>query len=180
MKRVLIGIYQNIYDITNYISKHPGEGIKFVNLRDYNGKEATSDFDKQHLTNEADEILISAKENGFDEESGIYYVCPFFFKKKIPKYFKFLPDDLYAEEYMKNQDNMTFVLRRSNSDVNNSLSVTFKNDEGEINQLKIRLTDDIWFTTFENEEGEPEDYSNKYVEEIIDDIFLKNSYNFLS
>ena len=79
MKRVLIGIYQNIYDITNYISKHPGEGIKFVNLRDFNGKEATMDFDKQYLTNEADEILISARENGFDEESGIYFVCPFFF-----------------------------------------------------------------------------------------------------
>ena len=179
MKRVLIGIYQNIYDITNYISKHPGEGIKFVNLRDFNGKEATMDFDKQHLTNEADEILISARENGFDEESGIYFVCPFF-KNKIPKYFKFLPDDPYAQKYMKDKDNMTFVLRRSNSDTKTSLSVTYKNEDGEISQLKIRYSDNIWFTTYENEDGEPEDYSSKNIENIIDDIFLKNSYNFLS
>ena len=109
----------------------------------------------------------------------ILYVL-FFFKNKIPKYFKFLPDDPYAQKYMKDKDNMTFVLRRSNSDTKTSLSVTYKNEDGEISQLKIRYSDNIWFTTYENEDGEPEDYSSKNIENIIDDIFLKNSYNFLS
>ena len=34
MKPVLIGLYNEIYDITKYLSKHPGEGIRFVNLRE--------------------------------------------------------------------------------------------------------------------------------------------------
>lgn len=178
VKQILIGLYDNIYDITKYIPKHPGEGIKFVNLREYAGKDASSDFDKQHLTNEPDEILISAQENGYDEESGIYYVFPFFFKKKIPKYFKFLAEDPYAKKYFENKDNKTFILRRSNSDVKTSLSVTYKDEEGEINQLKIRLTDNVWFTTFENEDGEPEDYESKDIEEIIQQIFLDNGFNF--
>lgn len=178
MKQTLIGIYDNIYDITKYIPKHPGEGIRFVNLRDYNRKEVSEDFDRHHLTNEADEMLISAQGNGYDEESGIYYICPYFFKNKIPKYFCFFPNDPYGLEYMKEKEENFFFLRRSNSDVKTSLSVTYKNEEGEINQLKIRKTDNIWFTTFENEDGEPEDFTAESIEEIIEDIFIKNNYKY--
>ena len=179
MKPVLIGIYNDIYDITKYIPKHPGEGIKFVNLREYNGKEATDDFDKQHLTNEPDEMLISAKTNGLDEESGIYYVCPFFnfFSKKnrIPKYFYFLPDDPYAIKFMEDKDEYTYLLRPSNSDKENSLSVTYKNEDG-INQLKLRkIEENKWYTEWENEDGEPEIITKDYVDDVIKEVF-SNDY----
>lgn len=174
MRSVLIGIYNEIYDITKYIPNHPGEGIKFVNLREYNRKEATEDFDKQHLTNEPDEMLISAKENGYDEESGIYYVCPFFNfakKNKIPKYFYFLPNDPYAIKFMEDKDEYTYLLRPSNSDNTKSLSVTYKNDEG-VHQLKIRqIEGNKWYTEWENEDGEPEEITKDYVEDVIKEIF---------
>ena len=85
-----------------------------------------------------------------------------------------------------NLNNNTFILRpqacwqdqlkRSNSDIENSLSLTYKNNEGEINQLKIRKTDNIWYTIYENDEGEPIDISHKYVENIIQKIMLDNNY----
>lgn len=170
MKNVLLGIYDNIYDVTAYIPKHPGEGIKFVNLREYNGKEVTSDFDKQHLTNEADEILISAKKNGFDEESGIYYVCPFFNfyikKNKIPSYFYFSHSDPYAKEYLKDKPEKTIILRPSNSERENSLSISYKSFG--INQVKIRMVENNkWTLQWENEDGEPEDITKNSVDEIF-------------
>lgn len=175
MKQTLIGIYNHIYDISKYIPKHPGEGIKFVNLREYKGKESTYDFDKHHLTNEPDEMLISAKENGYDDETGIYYVCPFFNfyskKNKIPSYFHFLPNDPYGLDFMKEKKDYTFILRPSNSDNEKSLSVTYKNEEG-IHQLKIRkIQNDKWYTQWENEDGEPEDITEDCVDKLITKIF---------
>ena len=176
MKPVLIGIYKEIYDITKYIPKHPGEGIRFVNLRQYNKKDATEDFDRHHMTNEPDEMLIKAKEEGFDEETGIYYVCPFFnfsIKNNIPSYFYFLPNDPYAIKFMEDKEDMTYILRPSNSDRSNSLSITYKNDG--IHQLKIRLIDkQKWHVEWENEDGEPEDIVKSNVTELIEYIFSED------
>ena len=176
MKQTLIGIYNQIYEISKYIPKHPGEGIKFVNLRDYNRKESTYDFDKQHLTNEPDEILKKARDEGYDDETGIYYVCPFFNfskKNKIPKYFHFLIDDPYALKFMENQEDLTYILRPSNSDRNNSLSITYKNDG--IKQLKIRqIEDNKWVTEWEDEDGEPKYISKDYVTDVIEEIFSED------
>ena len=173
---LLISIYNQIYEVSGFISKHPGEGISDTYLRSYKNRECTEEFERFHFTNEADEMLINAREEGYDEETKIYYVCPWFFKKKIPKYFHFLPDDKYGKKYMEDKDNNTFILRSSNSDIKNSLSLTYKNDDGEINQLKIRKTDNIWYTVFEDEDGESVDISDKYVENVIQKIILNNNY----
>ena len=77
---------------------------------------------------------------------------------------------------MGNKDNNTFILRRSNSNIENSLSLTYKNNEGEINQLKIRKPNNTWYTIYENDEGETIDISDKYVENIIQKIMLDNDY----
>ena len=99
---ILIGIYGNIYEVSKFISKHPGEGIHDTYLKYFNRKDATSEFERYHNTNESDEMLIEAKKNGEGEETGIKYVCPYFFKKKIPKYFHFLEDnDKYAINFFK-------------------------------------------------------------------------------
>lgn len=172
---LLMGIYNQIYEVRGFISKHPGEGIGDTYLTSYKNRECTEEFEKYHFTNEADEMLINARNNGYDEETKIYYVCPWFFKKKIPKYFHFLPNDKYGKKYMENKENNTFILRSSNSDIKNSLSLTYKNEDG-IFQLKIRKTDNIWYTAFEDDEGEPVDISDKYVENIIQKIMLKNNY----
>lgn len=174
---LLIAIYDNIYDVSKYISKHPGEGIKDTYLRHYKNKNVTEEFERYHFTDESDEMLIKAKKESFDPETEIYYVCPFFFKKKIPKYFHFLPDDKYGIEYMKDKDINTFILRPSNSNITNSLCITYKNSENEINQLKIRkIESNKWYTLWENEEGEPKDIYCKTIEEIIQKIMISNNF----
>ena len=117
--------------------------------------------------------VSKAKEEGFDEETEIYYVCPFFNfseKNKIPLYFHFLPDDPYAIKFMEDKDDMTYILRPSNSDRSNSLSITYKNDG--IHQLKIRrIENNKWYAEWENEDGEPEDILRSNVSEIVNYIF---------
>ena len=173
MKKVLIGIYNEIYDITKYIPKHPGEGIRFVNLYDYKRQEVTEEFERHHFTNEPDEMLIKAKEDGYDEETGIYYVCPFFNfakKNKIPLYFHFLPNDPYGTLFMKDKEEYTYILRPSNSDKAKALSVTYKNKG--IHQLKIRMIENKkWYAEWENDDGEPIQISKNYVTDVIDSIF---------
>lgn len=177
MTNILIGIYREIYEVSKFINKHPGEGIADTYLRNYKNKDCTEEFEKFHFTNESDEMLINAKNEGYDEETGIYYVCPFFFKRKIPKYFHFLPKDKYGIKYMEDKDPNTFILRPSNSDKLNSLSLTYKDDDSELYQLKIRKTEDnIWYTLWENEDGETEDINNKNIEDIIKIIMLDNDY----
>ena len=78
---------------------------------------------------------------------------------------------------METQNDNTFILRPSNSDIKNSLSLTYKNDDSEICQLKIRKTEDnIWYTIWENEDGETEDIEDKTIEGIIKKIMLDNDY----
>ena len=96
---------------------------------------------------------------------------------KIPKYFHFLPEDKYGIKFMEDKENNTFILRPSNSNKNNSLSVTYKNEDGVVCQLKIRKTeDDIWYSLWENSDGDIEDVENKDIENIIDRIMLNNNY----
>ena len=161
---ILIGLYKEIYEVINFVNKHPGEGISNTYLNSYKYRECTEDFERFHFTNESDEMLINAKEYGFDEETGIYYVCPFFFKLKIPKYFHFLPKDRYGIEFMKDKNNNTFILRPSNSNNINSLSLTYKNEDSKICQLKIRkIEENTWHVLWENEEGVTEYITDKTI-----------------
>ena len=135
--QILIGIHGTIYDVSKYVDKHPGEGIANVYLHNFKRREVTDLFEKYHATNEPFGILENVVKQKLDESTGIQYVCPFFFKRRIPKYFHFLPDDRYGLEYMKDQPPCTFLLRPSNSDNNTSLSLTYKDSLDSIRQLKI-------------------------------------------
>ena len=173
---ILVGVYKEIFEVSKFICKHPGEGIKNIYLREFNRCESTEEFNMTHSTDEADEMMINAKKLGFDDETGIYYVCPYFFKKKMPKYFKFFPNDPYCVDFLKNQNTNTFVIRRSNSNTQNSLCVTYKNDKGEINQLKLRKTDEKWYTQWENDEGDVIDVGEENVEDLINSVMISNGY----
>ena len=79
--------------------------------------------------------------------------------------------DLYGLKRIKLQKNKSLLLRKSNSDPNNSISITYKNFFGEIGQLKITKMGDQWYTEWENEEGEPIEIFKKTVMEIVNQIF---------
>ena len=176
---ILISIYNHIYELSKFIKLHPGEGINNLYLNDFKNTDATEVFERYHNTNESDEMLKKAMDNGYDEETGIYYVCPYFFKKKIPKYFKFLINDPYGIDYFKNMPNGTFILRPSNSNRKTSLCITYKDEESQVKQLKIRLMNNLWNTLWENEDGDTEDIIEKYIEDIIDKIMINNEYTFM-
>ena len=173
---ILIELYEDIFEVSNYVSKHSGEGINGIYLRDYHRKLATNEFEKYHNTNESDEMLIEAKKNGKGEESGIYYVCPNFFTKKIPKYFHFLIKDKYGVIFMENKPNKTFILRPSNSDKQNSLSITYK-DEGVLFHLKCsKIEENTWVVLTENEDGEFEEITENKIEDLVKKIMFDNGY----
>ena len=176
MLNIFISIYNDIYDITQYISKHPGEGIRSIYLKQYNRKEATIEYNQFHMTDEPDELLYKAKNNTLDKKYGIKYICPFFFKRKIPKYFIYIEEDPYLVEYIKNKDKNSFVLRKSNSDPNNSVSVTYKDNNNIIQHLKISKMEKGWYTIWKNENSETVEITKKYIEEIIKELFENNSY----
>lgn len=174
---ILIELYGDIYEVSNYVSKHSGEGINGVYLRDYHKKLATPEFEKYHTTNESDEMLIEAKKFGKGEESGIYYVCPNFFTKRIPKYFHFLITDKYGTIFMENKPNKTFILRPSNSNKENSLSITYKNEEGELFQLKCTKIDkNNWSALIEDDEGEFKEITESKIEDLVNKIMIDNGY----
>ena len=79
---ILIGLYGSIYEITNFISKHPGEGICNRYLKNYKNRDITKEFERYHFTNEPFDIMIKAKEYGV--YNNIYYVCNNFFRIKFP------------------------------------------------------------------------------------------------
>ena len=79
---ILICIEGNIYEISDFVKRHPGEGINNLYIRDYKYTDVTELFEKYHNSNTSYEKLISARNNGYDKESGIHYVCSNFFRKK--------------------------------------------------------------------------------------------------
>ena len=83
-------------------------------------------------------------------------------------------DDPYGLIRIKKLKNKSLFLRKSNSDPNNSISVTYKNSQGYIGQLKITKIHDQWYTEWENKDGEPIEIFNDTIFKIIHQIF--NNY----
>ena len=126
---ILLGVDSYIYEVENYSKNHPGEGILNVYLRNFNRKDATSLFERYHNTNESYDLLLQAKKNKFNlTESGIRFVCPFFFKRKIPKYFHFI-EKTKVQEYVNNifsdVKKNSFFIRPSFADNKNQLVIEY-------------------------------------------------------
>jgi hypothetical protein len=80
---------------------------------------------------------------------------------------------------LKEKPNNSFILRRSNSDILKSLSITYKNEDGKIFQLKIRKTEEkLWYTLWEDDEGETIDMYAETIEEMVQKIMIDNGYKF--
>jgi len=170
MKQILLGINDNIYDVTKYVNKHPGEGICSVYLRQFNRKDCTSMFEKYHLTNEPDELLS----NSTSKESLIKYVSPFFNfskKKRIPLYYHYLPDDTDAIKFMEDKDNYNYILRPNINNIDNSVILTYKNTN--IYHIEIkRMKDNKWYIKWNNI-----DIIKEYIEDVIKYILPENYNN---
>lgn len=86
---ILLAIKGHIYEVSQFVNSHPGEGIADVYLREHSHQEVSEYFEKYHQTNESEEELIDARNNKNDK---INYVAPNYFKGKIPKCYFYIPD----------------------------------------------------------------------------------------
>ena len=129
---VLIVIHSYIYEVADYCSKHPGEGI-------------VNNFLNNGHTNDPDELLIEAQNNNFQKtQSGISFVCPFFFKRRIPKYFHYINEDNLEDEItniFSEKENNCFIVRRNINTNKKSLIITYfiKNDNMVRNKYIIKV-----------------------------------------
>ena len=79
-------IYEtDIYEVSNYINQHPGEGINNSYIARFHRKNCTDLFNRYHMTDEPFHILAQAKEHG--EYKTIKYICKNPFKRRIAKCF---------------------------------------------------------------------------------------------
>eukprot|EP01118_Nematostelium_gracile_P001816 TRINITY_DN1187_c0_g1_i1.p1 TRINITY_DN1187_c0_g1~~TRINITY_DN1187_c0_g1_i1.p1 ORF type:complete len:179 (-),score=47.21 TRINITY_DN1187_c0_g1_i1:22-558(-) len=98
---LLITIEDDLYEVSKFLPVHPGEGIHDVYLNAYNRKNVTEEYEHYHFDDQPDEWLNTAKEKGFDPETGIYFVGPIgkWFKKRIPVWFHFFPNEDVEEAF---------------------------------------------------------------------------------
>jgi len=64
-------INKRVYDVTAFISRHPGEGISGQYIEDNAGRDVSAIFDKYHNTDEPFSLLESADKG---TEDGIKFV----------------------------------------------------------------------------------------------------------
>ena len=133
---ILIAIHSYIYEVADYCSMHPGEGI-------------VNNYLKNGNTNDTDELLIEAQNNNFQKtQSGISFVCPFFFKHRIPKYFHYIDEGNLEDEIKKifsGKENNCFIVRRNIKDNEKTLIITYfvKNNNTFYNKYIIKF-DNLW------------------------------------
>ena len=174
---LLICIEGHIYEISHYVTHHPGEGIKNTYLSHYNRHDSTYEYQRNHFTDESDEILYLTRREGKHPELGVYYVSPMFFsQKKIPKYFYFNPQDPYGVKKIKEQPARTFLLRPSQADLQQCLSLTYHDQRQEIHQTRLMKTGDQWIGEWDNEAGEREDIIADTIEEWIQKTVILGGY----
>lgn len=157
--QVLTVIHSHIYEVGDYCSIHPGEGI-------------VNNYSKNGHINYPHELLIEAQNYNFQKtQSGISFVCPFFFKHRIPKYFHYINEDNLEDEItniFSGKENNCYILRRNINTNNNSLIITYfiKNDN-RIRHKYIIKYKNFWhgYLYINNKvNGNKE----KYIEELID------------
>ena len=144
---ILIIINNHIYEVSEFVKHHPGEGILDEYLQNYKNKNATEEFNRFHFTNEADELLLESKE---DHKNGICYVGPSFWKKKLPPYYYFFKNPMEdAPVFLLKKENVTFLVTSKSED---SLFLFYKK-EGKIGTTDLLFDEEKkeWSVTLLNE-----------------------------
>jgi cytochrome b involved in lipid metabolism len=65
-------INDKVYDVTNFVNRHPGEGVSGQYIADNGGRDVSALFEKYHNTEEPFEFLEAA--DGGVSKDGIIYV----------------------------------------------------------------------------------------------------------
>jgi hypothetical protein len=179
MDNTLIGIEGRIFEVYKYAFVHPGEGIRNVHLNNFHRKNVTDLFEKFHSSNDAYEIINRAMKNNLKyTDEGVCYVCPYFFKRRIPKYFYFLNENNLEEnlnEIFKNIKT-NFILRRNIDNIDNNLILTYKNHNSKIfENIIIKKIDNFWI--YNGNIITEKYYKKEYIEDIIKILIKEKELN---
>ena len=135
MNNVYIIYEDDIYEVSKYINKHPGEGINNVYIKRYNYKNCTSEFNRFHMTDEPFQILEKVKNLG--TFMNIHYVCKNYFKNRIPKCFYFNKDDLEGNLFIESNDLVLIP-------INDGFTIKYRKNDQIIEDKIIICKDDFF------------------------------------
>jgi hypothetical protein len=126
---ILLAIDNHIYEVSNFVNKHPGEGIRNIYLNEHNRSDASLLFE-----NIAEDYLIAARNNDHDT---IKYIAPYYFIKKIPIYYHYIPN--IENINLKDIPNKSFLLYQSDDDPKLSLNIFVKDAMAFISVHNLKL-----------------------------------------
>lgn len=129
-KPLVICIERELYDVAQFVAKHPGEGIRNVYLSSYRHKDTTREFDQFHNDNEPHEMLQRARSLGFDPTTGIRYLGrnPFADSRRVPRFFRHAADAADAEALLLSGDAAATCLAYAASADGHAVTVAFKRE----------------------------------------------------
>lgn len=138
MPHIFLNIRNSIYEVSHFTDSHKGEGINNVFLREHNRQNVTSEFEKFHTSEIADDELELAKKG---QHPMIKYIGPNYFQKNIPKYFHLIDMEVAdVEDISKLMSKKSYFIFPSFDDDNIfNLSLFVKDANGCVNIYPLIL-----------------------------------------
>jgi hypothetical protein len=91
-RQLVLCIEDEMYEVSQFVPNHPGEGIRNLYLTAYRHKNATREFDQFHNDNEPHQMLVSARALSADPKTGIRHIArnPFDASaRRLPAYLRY-------------------------------------------------------------------------------------------
>lgn len=180
---ILLAIKGHIYEVKNFINKHPGEGISNIFLSEHNRQEVSELFEKFHQTNVSEEHLINARENTNEH---IQYVAPNYFKRRIPKYYHYIP--AIGDVNIQELPIKSFFMYQSNEDNKDGINLLVKDGMGllSVHHMKLKINDEtnklekcfveLCSDVDENDNVITTILDEATIEDFVDKYFIKDKY----
>jgi hypothetical protein len=181
---ILLAIKGYIYEVSKFVSHHPGEGIRNVYLYENNKRDVSNQFDHFHTSNESEEYLIEARKGNHPT---IKYIAPYYFQKRIPRYYHYIDNGIQniKQENIPNKSYLLFQSNDNDKTINlfvkdamgfisvHHLELVINEENNKLEKCFVQLCDNI----DENENVEINTIEDVTIEGFIDKYFKGQGYN---
>lgn len=131
---ILLAIKGNIFEVSQFVLDHPGEGICGMYLQDHNRQEVTPLFEKYHTSNIPDFTLLESISNQYQS---ILHLGPYYFQRRIPRYYHYI----YNIKRLKTENlpNKSYLLYQSDNKKELTINLFVKDAMGMISVHNLNL-----------------------------------------
>jgi hypothetical protein len=170
-RQLVICIEDELYEVSHFVPKHPGEGIRNLYLTAYRGKNATREFDQFHNDNEPHQMLASARTLSHDPATGIRHIArnPFDAAlRRVPAYVRYAVSDDAAADLLAPPNDaaaLPFVAYRFAAD-GSALSIAVRADPVRFLRL-ARDADSALWSCAELPLAEPMESLAKFIDALV-------------